>query len=174
MSKSKGMKNIVIVCTVIFACVLAAFAIARVLGSDDNNAMLSSAIADAITDEYALLIGYEETGANPLIDTLYEGFVVEVHKVKQHDNQYVAHCTFSNYDIPLAMDILVEEKTITYESYYNKLVEILKKQPLISCEVEINVSANEDETFCAYFTEDQLDKAMGGFLSYYWRLQEEG
>lgn len=130
--------------------------------------------ASAVRSEYETLIGYEEETANDLIRALRDGFDVQVHSIKEQEDSVAIHCTLSNYDVCAAFAAVeASGEEMSLDSYGQALAAALEEQSRLELETELPLVIREDGSLRVTFTEEQLDTAMGGLLSYYEQMVEE-
>lgn len=130
--------------------------------------------ATAIQEEFQLLIGNDTEITNPVIATLADGFSVEIISISSIEDAYTIKCILSNYDTIAAFEAskLIEDE-MSLEEYAQLIVEILKQQERCQMETQIPLTVLDDGSYRVAFDEEQLDAAMGGFISYYNQLLEE-
>lgn len=162
-SKSNKIVKGIIVC--VLAVVLGIVGITCFLSMDHVD---EYALEEAIREEYAILTGYSTDGVNSLITTLYNGFEVDVLSTEDQNGEIKVKCCFSNYDVAAAFIALNGiDADMTYTNYMQELTKTVEDQEKLRQEVTVLVVADVDNQYTVKFTEEQLDLAMGGFLSYY-------
>lgn len=152
-------------------CILVIVALVAILGSRPG-AITEEDATEAINNEFILLLGGDTENANPIIDTLRNGFEVEVLSITKIDaNSYRIECLFSNYDVLKAFDLFSSTNTeISLNDFVHTLTNRLMEQPKITSDTELTLVINDDHTYQVTFTEKDLDYATGGFLSFYYQM----
>lgn len=134
-------------------------------------------VSQAINDEFAELIGYNEESVTPILDAIYSGFSVTINSVSALDteeNSFEVVCVLENYDVSETYASLgLQAQYMTVEDFYQLFAQELTQSRRLAKECTIKVTKNENDIYSAVFEEDSLDTAMGGFLSYFGTLFEE-
>lgn len=130
--------------------------------------------ATAIQEEFQLLIGNDAEITNPVIATLSDGFSVEIISISSKEDAYTVKCILSNYDTIAAFEAskLIEGE-MSLEEYAQLMVDVLTQQERCKMETQIPLIVLDDGRYQVTFNEEQLDAALGGFISYYNQLLEE-
>lgn len=129
---------------------------------------------EAIRNEFKAVINYnEDQSNNPLMAKICEGFEVEILSFKKKKEDYVVKCNLSNYDVVSAFNSIdTINKEMTLEEYGEMISSVVGEQEKLSTEAEIKLSIVNDE-YRIIFTEEQIDAATGGLISYYKNLLGE-
>ena len=122
---------------------------------------------DAICSELYIILGCDKNPENKLINTIHQNFSVEIKSVNKQEDTIVAECVFRNKDFALAVrEIGDSSERITYSEYLSLLISSLNRQPEVEAMEQI-VLREKDGTLVVAFTEQQLDSATGGLLTYF-------
>lgn len=129
--------------------------------------------AIAIQEEFQLLMGKDAEITNPVIATLSDGFSVEIISIDKNKDVYTVKCILSNYDTIAAFKAINEiGGEMSLDEYAQLMVDILTQQERCIMETKIPLTILDDGRYQATFNEEQLDAALGGFISYYNQLLE--
>lgn len=164
-SKSKHLL-IVFIVLILFGAVAVLLVTSRNKPSEEETVLV-------IKTEFEKLLGYENETSNPLIKEIQNGFDVKVHSVSKKKNEYIVLCTFSNYDISQAFANLACNDEMSLKEFSEMFVNELKQQAKVNYDTELTIVSSEDG-YITSFTEEQLDSATGGLVSYYKSIFEEG
>ena len=147
-----------------------------------NTLPTTSEVSQAIVDEFANLIGYSVETSTPIVSTIYNGFSVTVNSITLVDasddtndaeNMFLAVCTLENYDVSKAYTAMeTQTQEMTADDFYHLFAQQFELSDRLSKEHSLLINQNEDGTYSAVFTEQALDTAMGGFLSYFAELYD--
>lgn len=160
-NKRKKLPFLIVIIAVIILCLTAA------VFTVNRNRIDYDRVAASISNEYASLLNYSGESTNPLLAELFYGFDVEIISVERSGNDYLVECKLSNHDVSSAFSSLQGEiSEDSYNNFTNILVDRIRKQQKLSYETVLTMSVLEDGNYRIYFTEEQLDMAMGGFLAY--------
>ena len=114
-----------------------------------------------------IILGCDKNPENKLINTIHQNFSVEIKSVNKQEDTIVAECVFRNKDFALAVrEIGDSSERITYSEYLSLLISSLNRQPEVEAMEQI-VLREKDGTLVVAFTEQQLDSATGGLLTYF-------
>ena len=166
--KKKKTKLLIVVCVVALVLIAGAVVLAIVLNQNGGNGSLSdekTAVETAIREELGAVLGYGDY-CSPFLKAIVENFGVHVKSVSNEAGQSYAVCTFSNYDVAAAFSKIQATKEMTYDEYMNTIVQLLNKQKRVEKEVKVLI-VEENGVMRAQLTEEQLDIATGGLLTYY-------
>ena len=152
---------------------LIVFGVIAVLLVTSRNKPSEEEAVSVIKTEFKQLLGYEAETTNPLIREIQNGFDVKVHSISKKKNEYIVSCTFSNYDISQAFANLESNDEMSLKEFSEMFVNELKQQAKVNCDTELILVSSEDG-YITSFTEEQLDSATGGLISYYKSISEEG
>lgn len=127
-----------------------------------------------IMTEFSEVLNYDENKSNPLILALYNGFNVSVEDIDKQKVGYSVNCTISNYDTKYAFQKMEKvTNTMELERFIENLANIMENGELISMNIKLPIWEDENGEYKTQFTEEQMDIALGGFLTYYSELMGE-
>lgn len=154
-----------VICILIIVSLVATFGSARREITEEN-------VIEAIHNEFSLILGGDTETLNPIINTLHNGFEVEVISIAKIDaKSYRIKCLFSNYDVFKAFESFTDTNTeISLNDFVHTMTNRLMEQPKITNETELTLVISDDRTCQVAFTEKDLNYAMGGFLAFYYQM----
>lgn len=143
-------------------------------GCANNKRLSQEDAATLIQQEYETLIGYDAEKKTQPISTIHDYFAIDILSVRREKDKYIVQCILSNQNVSKAFEILNSSTNeMTLNNYMQVLTEEITKQERIELETEMIVLVNEDGSYYVSFTDEQLDAAMGGLISYYMQIVEE-
>lgn len=132
-------------------------------------------VKNVLTKEFHVLIKYDQEDAdvNPMVKVLEEGFEVSDIQVKKSNGQYEVDCVISNYDVNKALASMEgTQANISLEEYADMISNAIKTAEKISSPEQFTI-IQTDSGYEVQYTEEQLDDALGGLISYYNGLTSE-
>lgn len=173
--ENKKRRNLWIVCPCIVIGLLAIVALTINLTSRKGMVSEEDAVA-AIQSEFNILIGSEQEIVSPLISLLEDGFEVHITSIDKIDGKtYSIACELSNYNVINGFNKMTEiGGDMSLNEYSSSLIEYIRQQPKTVTNVEIKLSKNEQGEYVASFTEEQLNYAVGGLITYYAEILGKG
>lgn len=133
-------------------------------------------VKDVLTEEFHSLIQYdqEDENANPLIRVIEEGFEISDIQISKSNDQYYIDCIISNYDVNGAISSFEEsQENISLEEYADMISNAIKASEKKSSPEQFTI-VQTDSGYEVQYTEEQLDDALGGLITYYNGLTSEG
>lgn len=129
-------------------------------------------VSQAINSEFSELIWYnsEET-STPILDALHSGFSVRINSIsasETDENVFDVACVLENYDVSEAYaSVGVQTQDMKVEDFCQLFAQQLTQSRRLAKKYTIKVTKNEKGIYSVAFTEESLDTAMGGFISYF-------
>lgn len=129
---------------------------------------------DLIRSELYVILGCDKEPKNFLVNAIYQNFSVEIKRVVNQDGTIVAECVFRNKDFASAIrEIEGGSEKSTYAEYQSRLIDALNRQSELET-TEHLIFSEKDGALVVTLTEQQLDNATGGLLTYYYNAYSEG
>lgn len=129
--------------------------------------------AATIQREYETVIGYDAERSSQPLQAIRDNFAVEVLSVDKSEGGHVVKCILSNCNAVAAFEALSDSTgEMTLSDYAQALSERIVEQERVELETEMTVVSSEDGSYETSFTDEQLDTATGGLISYYLQLAE--
>lgn len=127
-----------------------------------------------IQESFEQFLNYKDDNNRTLLKAVKDNFKVEVQKIRRKDDDYVVTCMISNHNLAEAIEStqLKEETTLT--KYNQLLSESFNKASVQSKKMDVAIIKDENGNLVAKFTEDQVDIATGGMISYFNNLVKQG
>ena len=124
--------------------------------------------------ELYVILGCDKEPKNLLVNAIYQNFSVEIKSVANQDGKNVAECVFRNKDFASAVrEIEDSSEKFTYAEYQSRLINALSHQSELETTEQLIFSV-KDGALVVTLTEQQLDNATGGLLTYYYNAYSEG
>lgn len=129
--------------------------------------------AATIQREYEAVIGYDAERSGQPLQAIRDGFAVEILSVDKSEGGYVVKCILSNCDVAAAFEAIDDSADeMTLSGYAQVLSDEISGQERVELETEMTIVAGEDGSYETSFTDEQLNGATGGLISYYMQLSE--
>lgn len=129
---------------------------------------------EIIRSELYVILGCDKEPKNLLVNAIYQNFSVEIKGVVNQDGKNVAECVFRNKDFASAVrEIESSSEKYTYAEYQSRLINALSHQSEIKTTEQL-IFSEKDGTLSVTLTEEQLDNATGGLLTYYYNAYSGG
>lgn len=124
---------------------------------------------ELIRNELSLVMNYDENSPNPFVDTLLKGLAIDVLEIEKVDSGYSVTCVLTNYDVASAFYAVSQTtEQMSMNEYIHRLTKELENGDKIEKRVVIPVIySKEHKTYSVQLTSEDLDAAMGGFISFF-------
>lgn len=129
---------------------------------------------ELILSELYVILGCDKEPKNLLVNAIYQNFSVEIKSVVNQDEKDVAECVFRNKNFASAVkEIESGSETISYAEYQSCLIDALSRQSELETTEQL-IFSEKDGALVVTLTEQQLDNATGGLLTYYYNAYSGG